>query len=102
MDISTKLVKEFGCLFSSFIGSNINKCINEGTYVDAFKKAEIRLIYKKDGRTENQTIGPLVSFPMFQKFMKDVCMIKFIFILIKYFQDISAVFVKVLAHSISF
>ena len=36
MDIPTKLVKEFGYLFSSFIASNVNKCIKEGTYVDAF------------------------------------------------------------------
>ena len=36
MDIPTKLVKEFGCLFSTFITSTSNKCINEGTYVDAF------------------------------------------------------------------
>ena len=28
MDIPTKLVKEFGCLFSSFIASNVHKCIN--------------------------------------------------------------------------
>ena len=28
MDIPTKLVKEFGCLFSSFCSSNVNKCIN--------------------------------------------------------------------------
>ena len=41
IDIPVKLVKEFGCLFSSFIASNINKHINEGTYVDAFKKSEI-------------------------------------------------------------
>ena len=54
MDISTKLVKEFGCLFSSFIGSNINKCINEGTYVDAFKKAEISTNLQK--RWKNRKI----------------------------------------------
>ena len=28
MDIPTKLVMEFGCLFSSFIASSVNKCIN--------------------------------------------------------------------------
>ena len=39
---------------------------------------------------------------MFQKFMKDPCMMKVILILIKYFQYINTVFVKVLAHSISF
>ena len=51
---------------------------------------------------KNPTIGPLVSFRMFQKFMKDPCMMKVILILIKYFQYINTVFVKVLAHSISF
>ena len=66
------------------------------------KKPKFDQFTKKMEEQKNQTIGPLVSFPMFQKFMKDACMIKFIFILIKYFQDISAVFVKVLAHSISF
>ena len=47
MDIPTKLVKEFVCLFSGFIAPNFEKCINEGTYVDAFKKAEVRPLYKK-------------------------------------------------------
>ena len=28
MYIPTKSVKEFDCLFSSFIASNVNKCIN--------------------------------------------------------------------------
>ena len=68
MDISTKLVKEFGCLFSSFIGSNINKCINEGTYVDAFKKAEIRPIYKKDGRTEKSNYRLVSLLPNVSNF----------------------------------
>ena len=51
-DIPTKLVTVFGCLFSSLIASNVNKCINEGAYVDASKKAEVRPLYKKDGITE--------------------------------------------------
>ena len=48
MDIQKKLVKEFGCQISNFIASNVNKCINEDTYVDALKKADIRPLYKKD------------------------------------------------------
>ena len=51
-DIPTKLVKKFGCLFSSFLAFNVSKCINEATNVDAFKKAEVWSFYKKDGRTE--------------------------------------------------
>ena len=51
-DIPTKLVKEFGYLFSKYIVTGINRCITGGTFVDAFTKAEVRPIYKKDGRTE--------------------------------------------------
>ena len=51
-DIPTKLVKEFGYLFSKYIAASINRCITQGTFVNAFKKAEVRPIYKKDGRTE--------------------------------------------------
>ena len=42
MDIPTKLVKEGGCLFLSFIASNVNKWINYGTYADTFEKAEVQ------------------------------------------------------------
>ena len=59
MDIPTNLVKEFGCLFSSFIASNVNKCVNESTYVDAFKKSEIRPLFKKGGRTEKSNYRPI-------------------------------------------
>ena len=55
MDIPTKLVKEFGCLFSIFIASNVNKC----TYVDDFKKAKIRPLCKQDGRTEKLNYRPI-------------------------------------------
>ena len=67
-----------------------------------FKNPKFDHYTKKVEKQKNQTIGALVSFRMFQKFMKDACMIKFIVVLIKYFQGVSAVFVKVLAHSISF
>ena len=47
MDIPTKLVNKLGCLFSSFIASNVNKCINEGTSVDAFKNLKFDHCTKK-------------------------------------------------------
>ena len=67
--------------------------------MDAFKKAEVRPLYKKMKRQKNQTIGPITSFLMFQKFMKDTCMIKFIIILIQCFQYINAFFVKVFSFN---
>ena len=66
------------------------------------KKSKFDYFTKRMERQKNQTISPLLPFRMFQKFMKDPCMIKFILILIKYFQYINAVSVKVLAPSISF
>ena len=39
---------------------------------------------KKMEEQKSQTLGSLGSSQMFQKFIKDACMIKFIFILIKY------------------
>ena len=58
-DIPTKLVKEFGYLFSKYIATSINRCITGGTFVNAFKKAEVRSIYKKDGRTEKSNYRPI-------------------------------------------
>ena len=62
------------------------------------KKPKFDQFTKKMEEQKNQTIGPLVSIRMFQKFMKDACMIKIILILTKHFQGISADFVKVLAY----
>ena len=58
-DIPTKLVKEFGYLFSKYIATSIKRCITGGTFVNAFKKTEFRLIYKKDGRTEKSNYRPI-------------------------------------------
>ena len=60
-----------------------------------FKKPESWPLFQKDGTTGKSNIDPLGSFRMFQKFMKDACMRKCILILIKYFQGLNAVFVKV-------
>ena len=55
MDIPTKLVKEFGYLLSGVIASSVNK----GSYVNSFEKAEVRPVYKKDGRTEKSNYRPI-------------------------------------------
>ena len=58
-DIPTKLVKEFGYLFSKYIDASSNRCITGSTFVNAFKKAEVRPICKKDGRTEKSNYRPI-------------------------------------------
>ena len=44
-DIPTKLIKSFKGFFSDYI-------YRDGEYVEDFKKAEVRPLYKKDGRKE--------------------------------------------------
>ena len=58
-DIPTKLVKEFGYSFSKYIATSINRCITGGTFVNAFKKAEVRSIYKKEGKIEKSNYRPI-------------------------------------------
>ena len=62
------------------------------------KKPKFDHFTKKMGEQKNQVIGPLVYFQMFQKFLYGKTYSYFD----KYFQGINAVFVKVLAPSISF
>ena len=61
-DIPTKLVKEFGYLFSEYIATSINRFITRGTFVNAFKKVEVQPIYKKDGRTKKSNYKPINVF----------------------------------------
>ena len=53
------LQKEFGYLFFIYIATIINRCIAEGTFVNAFKKAEVQPIYRKDGITEKSNYRPI-------------------------------------------
>ena len=58
-DIPTKLIKCFSGFFSDYIYINLNTCIKDGEYVEDFKKAEERPLYKKDGRKEKSNYRPV-------------------------------------------
>ena len=58
-DIPTKLIKSFSGFFSDYIYINLNKCIKDGEYVEDFKKAEVRPLYKKYGRKEKSNYRPV-------------------------------------------
>ena len=92
-DIPTKLIKSFSGFFSDYI--NLNKYIKDAEYVEDFKKAEVRPLYKKDGRKEKVTTDLLVFFQIFQKFTKGVCMIRSMIFLKINFLNTNADFVRV-------
>ena len=54
-DIPTKLIKEY----CEFIHKNINLCIVAGKFIDDFKQAEVRPLYRKDGRTDKSNYRPI-------------------------------------------
>ena len=49
-------------VFSLIIYINLNKCTNDEEYVEDFKKAEVRPMYKKDGRKEKSNYRPASIF----------------------------------------
>ena len=51
-DVPTKLIKEFCDFFSKFIYKSINHCITEGNFIANFRVAEVRPLYRNDGRAD--------------------------------------------------
>ena len=58
-DIPTKLIKEFCDFFSEFIYKSINHSITEGSFIADFKVAEVRPLYKNDGRADKLNCRPI-------------------------------------------
>ena len=58
-DIPTKLIKEFCDFFSEFIYKSINHCITEANLIASFKVAEVRPLYKNDGRADKSNYWPI-------------------------------------------
>ena len=53
------MIKEYCVFFSEFIHKDINLCIAAGTFIDYVKQAEVRSLYKKDGRTDKSNYRPI-------------------------------------------
>ena len=90
-----------GHLFSRYIATSINRCITGGTISNAFKKAVVRPIYKKDGRKEKSNYRPIsVLSNIFRIYER--CIYKQMYsYLDKIFSKSNTVFVKTLILIIS-
>ena len=58
-DIPTKLIIEFKDLFCQYITQNFNKCLNTGNFPKDLKRAEVRPLYKKDGKCYKENYRPV-------------------------------------------
>ena len=101
-DIPVKIIKPHKDIFSYFIHHNFNNPVYKSVFPSEMKKADIIPIHKKKSKFDIENYRPLVSFTFSPKFMKDVCLIKYIVTLIKLFLNISVDSDKVAALSIAF
>ena len=53
------MIKDYCVFFSEFIHKDTNLCIAAGTFINYFKQAEVRPLYKKDGRTDKSNYRPI-------------------------------------------
>ena len=75
-DIPTKVIKEFDDLFAIFITENFNLCLNIGKFPEILKIAEVTPIYEKENPFEKDNYRPLGFCLIFQKFMRELCIVK--------------------------
>ena len=53
------MIKEYCVFFSDIIHKYINLCIAAGKFIDDLNQAEVRPLYKKDGRTDKSNYRPI-------------------------------------------
>ena len=58
-DIPTKIIKDNKDLFSYFISASFNNAVNKGVFPNELKQADIKPIYKKESRNEEENYRPV-------------------------------------------
>ena len=100
--IPTKLIKEYCVFFSEFIHKDINLCIAAGKFIDDFKQAEVRPLYKKDGRTDKSNCRSISILSNVSK-IYDHFIINCMITLTKiFFLNTNVVFAKASVHNTHF
>ena len=97
--IPTKTLKQNSDHFAEYFYENINQSIPKSVFPSDLKLADFNPVYKKSRKTPMITIGQLVYYPIFQKFRKDVSMIKYISFPIFYCPNINKGFIEATTHN---
>ena len=88
-DIYLKILKSHNDVFSYFIHHRFNNLFFSSIFLSEFKKANILPFGKRRANLISKIIVRLVPFPFSLKFMRGVCLIKCIVILIRFSINIS-------------
>ena len=81
LDIPTKIIEQNADIFSEFFFVNINHSINNSTFPEELKWADVKPVFKKNSRNVKETTGRLAFCLISPKFMRDVCIHNFMIIL---------------------
>ena len=100
--IPAKMIKSHNDIFSYFIHHNFINSLFSSIFPSELKKANITPIPKKKSKFDIENYCPVSIFPFSTKFMKGVCLIKYIVTLIKFSLSIGVDFDKVTALKIAF
>ena len=67
LDIPTKIIKKNAGIFSEFFFDNINHSINNSTFPDQLKWADVKPVFKKNSRTVKENYRPVSILPIISK-----------------------------------
>ena len=81
LDIPTKIIKQNAYIFSKFFFVNINHSINNSTFPEELKLADVEPVFKKNSRTDKKITDQLAFCLISPKYMRDVCINNFMIIL---------------------
>ena len=94
-DIPVRIVKESKFIFSKVLSEIFNFYIDNNTFPNGLKKADINPVYKKDDPLIKLIIDPLVFYLFYLNLLNAVYMIKFMNILILYYRKFNVASEKV-------
>ena len=94
-DIPTK-IQDY---FAGYFCGNINQCISKLMFPPDLRLADVTPVHKNKSKTSKDDYRPLSILSNYQKFMKDVFMIKFRFSPIIFCPNISAGFKEATMHN---
>ena len=67
LDIPTKIIKQNANIFSEFFFLNINHSINNSTFPEQLKWADVKPVFKKNSRTDKENYRPVSILPNISK-----------------------------------
>ena len=90
-DIPTKIIRENVDIFAEFLWKIINSSIKSSTFLSCLKSADVTPLHKKEKKTKKITTDLKVFYQLYLNVLKNACLVRCLFILMKDFRNINMV-----------